>query len=162
MDRKQIAVRLTIDALGLPFAMNTFDERLVLQKAVYLGQAAGVKLGYYFSWYLRGPYCSPLAADAFCVAEELTQDTDDWHRWKLDEESNKRLNEVKDLVDLHGDLEKAAWLELLASIHFLLKTKQASADDSAGLAETLKRYGKDYESSEVRRAVSALRRKSLL
>jgi len=54
MDRQQIGVKLTTDSLKLPFQIGTFEDRLIMQKAVYLAQAAGVNLGYYYHWYLHG------------------------------------------------------------------------------------------------------------
>lgn len=51
------------------FSMDTFDDRLKLQKLVYLLQASGVFLGYHYSWYLRGPYCSTLATCGFALEE---------------------------------------------------------------------------------------------
>ena len=47
------------------FSMNEFSDRLKLQKMIYLLQAFDVYLGYDFSWYLRGPYCSVLAHNGF-------------------------------------------------------------------------------------------------
>jgi uncharacterized protein YwgA len=55
MDRQQIGLKLTLDALSLPARLDTFADRLVVQKAIYLAQVAGVQLGYHFHWYLRGP-----------------------------------------------------------------------------------------------------------
>ena len=46
MDRQQIGVKLAIDGLELPFKIDTFMDRLIMQKTVYLAQAAGVNLGY--------------------------------------------------------------------------------------------------------------------
>ena len=40
------------------FSMDRFNDRLKLQKIIYLLQAFDVYLGYNFGWYLRGPYCS--------------------------------------------------------------------------------------------------------
>ncbi|CAI9832122.1 conserved hypothetical protein [Nitrosopumilaceae archaeon] len=54
---------------GYDFSMAEFDDRLRLQKMVYLLQAFGVYLGYDFNWYLRGPYCTVLTANAFVVAK---------------------------------------------------------------------------------------------
>jgi len=48
MDRQQIALKLTVEGLGLPFKIDTFDDRLILQKVVYLAQAIGVHSGYYY------------------------------------------------------------------------------------------------------------------
>ncbi len=51
----------------LKFSMGSLDDRVRLQKFVYLLQAHGVYLGYDFSWYTRGPYCSGLAKDGFIL-----------------------------------------------------------------------------------------------
>ena len=63
MDRQQIGVKLTIDGLKLPFKVDSFEDRLIMQKAVYLAQAGGVNLGYYYHWYLYGPYSPSLHSD---------------------------------------------------------------------------------------------------
>ena len=60
MDRQQIALKLAVDGLELPFEINSFEDRLILQKAVYLAQAGGVNLGYYYQWYLLGHFCLSL------------------------------------------------------------------------------------------------------
>ncbi len=53
---------------GYTFSMDEFSDRLKLQKLLYLLQASGIYPGYDFSWYLRGPYCSILTANAFALA----------------------------------------------------------------------------------------------
>jgi hypothetical protein len=65
MNRRQIALKLVLDALGIAPTMDSFDQRLALQKTIYLAQQMGVSLGYQFSWYRRGPYSADLTADAF-------------------------------------------------------------------------------------------------
>ena len=49
------------------FSMRYFDHRLRAQKFVYLLQAFNVYMGYDYSWYLRGPYCSNLAASGLAL-----------------------------------------------------------------------------------------------
>ena len=48
MDRQQIGVKLAVDGLGLKFKIDTFMDRLIMQKAVYMAQAKGVNLGYFY------------------------------------------------------------------------------------------------------------------
>ena len=48
--------------------MHTFGHRLRVQKFVYLLQTFDIYLGYDYSWYLRGPYCSTLATSGFALA----------------------------------------------------------------------------------------------
>ena len=52
------------------FDMETFEGRLRLQKTVYLLQSFGIDLGYYFTWYLRGPYSPELTRDGFKLVDE--------------------------------------------------------------------------------------------
>lgn len=49
------------------FSMETFNDRLRLQKFIYLLQAHDIYLGYDFSWYVRGPYCTALTAAGFML-----------------------------------------------------------------------------------------------
>ena len=50
---------------GKELNMNEYPDRLMLQKIVYLLQEAGINFGYDFNWYVKGPYCTRLAADIF-------------------------------------------------------------------------------------------------
>lgn len=60
MDSNLIALKLFLDDLGVSADIETIDDRKRVQKAVYLGQAAGADLGYRFGWYLLGPYSPSL------------------------------------------------------------------------------------------------------
>lgn len=51
------------------FNMSTFENRLKLQKIVYLLQAYGINLGYTFTLYHYGPYCLELMKTAYYVED---------------------------------------------------------------------------------------------
>lgn len=155
MDRQQIGMKLVLDAIGLPFRIGCFDERLILQKTVCLVQALGVDLGYDFNWYLRGPYSPGLTRDAFAVATQL-QEGDESEDWKLDDESSRRLRKVKPLFTTSDRHALAIKLELLASIRFLLDRGCAQPDDVNELRAILKRFGKDYAEQRIRDGLSEL------
>jgi uncharacterized protein YwgA len=163
MDKQQIGVKLVMDHLdfdfGKPLKMDSFEGRLILQKAIYLIQEAGVDLGYYFSWYLRGPYCSALASDGFAIQHEIESGVDDSQSWKLGPDSCSKLNSVRALVQPlpKSEEDKARQLELLASVKFLIDRKNISKDDIDELTSTLKKYGKRFERSEVKKAVGDLK-----
>ena len=95
MDRQQIGVKLTIDGLNLPFKIDGFMDRLIMQKAVYLAQAAGVNLGYYYQWYLYGPYSPSLTRDEFAIAADIVSEMDESKGWKLDDRSLQRLERIR-------------------------------------------------------------------
>lgn len=105
------------------FSMTHFDERLKLQKLIYLLQAFGVYLGYDFSWYLRGPYCSLLAHNGFSLEEIYDKIPKDI---KLkDKEDQKKFYRFQNFVKA----KTVDDLEIAASIHYLKNVRGKSMDD---------------------------------
>lgn len=156
MDRQQIGVRLTIDGLGLNFKINSFQDRLIMQKSVYLAQAAGVNLGYYYHWYLYGPYSPSLTRDEYSIAMDISADMDESKGWKLDNISSQRLERIRGIfAGLKGD-KLAKKLELLASVHFLIDRKQVSRVDTKRITTTLERFNKNFSEEEVKKALGEL------
>ncbi|MEX2309722.1 MAG: hypothetical protein WD738_19270 [Pirellulales bacterium] len=149
MDRQQIGLKLTMDALGLPLSVGSFDDRLILQKIVVIAQIAGVDLGYHFHWYLRGPYSPALTRDAFAVANEAEVFVTDAAGCHLDEASLKRLAQLRTLVATKDRGDLASKLELLGSTVFLLHRRGISGDDTAELQRILKAYGKDFSMAQI-------------
>jgi len=156
MNRQQIALKLIHDVLGVDFSVKSFRDRLILQKASYLAQAAGVNLGYYFSWYLHGPYCSSLASDAFSISDELNAESDESKGWQLDEKTTAKLTRVRTVIEGNRPGDRAKRLELLASVHFLVTRKNIPASDAGALVSMLRNFGKDFDESEVASATEGL------
>ena len=165
MDRRQIGTKLALDVLGVPVQVDTFDQRLIIQKMIYLAQAAGVDLGYYYRWYLRGPYSPDLTGDAFSIAAELTSDFDESEGWSFERTSQQRLENLREWVPSGPDRQRARQLELWASVHFLVTRHQTSADPEA-LAEVLHRYkkglSKPFKPDEICWALTSLQNHALL
>jgi uncharacterized protein YwgA len=162
MDRQQIGVKLAIDGLGLKFKVDTFMDRLIIQKTVYLAQAAGVNLGYYYHWYLYGPYSPSLTRDEFAIAMDISADMDESKGWKLDDQSSKRL---KDMQGIFTGLDRDALakkLELLASVHFLIDRKQIPRADATQITATLERFNKPFREEDVENALEELKSYDLL
>ncbi len=164
MDRQQILLAKALDAAGVSLNVDTFDDRLILQKTVYLLQAAGVHLGYRFRWYLRGPYSPDMTAAAFGISEEGESARSELVRWKLDSDSASRVRNLKPLLHVDGEQKAklARRLELLASVLFLIKTEQTKANDFEATSKILKSNGKQFDASEVRNAVSELKKYGVL
>ena len=163
MNRRQIATKLALDELGLGVKLDSFEDRLILQKTIYILQTAGVKLGYSFSWYLKGPYSRGLTSDAFTIREEL--ESNDSEGWTLDRQSLQIIRSVKSLLTRKPKLfkdSKAKWLELLASVRFLVNTRQAQTHPVDQIVEKLASFGKHYRKSDIRLALSSLQAQKLL
>ncbi|ADB57086.1 hypothetical protein [Archaeoglobus profundus] len=52
------------------FSIETFEDRLKLQKIVYIAKHFGIDLGYEFNEYIRGPYSPDLADDYYSLNEK--------------------------------------------------------------------------------------------
>jgi uncharacterized protein YwgA len=158
MDRQQIGVRITIDGLGLPFSIGSFDDRLILQKAIYLAQAAGVNLGYYYHWYLHGPYSPSLTKDEYAIAVDLGCGMDESKGWTLDEKSSSKLASLQNLIPKTDDKRQIRRkLELLASVHYLIKRKEVPRCDAKEVIKVFERFGKDFTEEEVKNAIEELK-----
>ena len=162
MDRQQIGVKLTIDGLNLPFKIDSFVDRLIMQKSVYLAQAAGVNLGYYYHWYLHGPYSPSLTQDEYAIATDISVGPDEAEGWKLDDASSQRLERIRGIFTEPERDKLAEKLELLASVHFLIERKQVSKVNTSRITATLKRFKKDFSEEDVKKALEELKTHGLL
>lgn len=112
------------------FRMTDFDDRLRLQKLIYMVEAFGVYLGYDFSWFLRGPYCTNLARTGFELEQLVDSIPDDAKARFLDKGKQKRfdrcVNFIRSIMDGPRDLDR---LEIAASVHLLAQNPRASQKD---------------------------------
>ncbi|MCC7146637.1 MAG: hypothetical protein IT443_09340 [Phycisphaeraceae bacterium] len=157
MNRQQIALKLVLDKLGLKLPLDTFEGRLIIQKAIYLAQVKGVDLGYYFGWYLRGPYCPALTKDAFSTASEAAED-DESSSWLLDDKSARRLEQLQSVFGpTTNQLTLARRLELLASVQYLVQTGVVSDNNPQQITEELAKRDKNFTLQNVSTALQELR-----
>lgn len=112
------------------FGMKTFEGRLRLQKIIYMVEAFGVYLGYDFSWYLRGPYCTRLARAGFeleqimdCIPNDATAQ---FMRKEAKEKFDRCVAFIRSVMDGPGDLDR---IEIAASIHLLAKNASLSKEE---------------------------------
>jgi uncharacterized protein YwgA len=106
---------------GKEIDMRSYDDRLILQKLVYILQCKGVAFDYFFGWYIRGPYSSALAADGYFIGEKKHKELGI---------SPKEESVVKRTKELLGcSITDSKKMEIIASLLFL-KQKNMSLDDS--------------------------------
>ena len=65
MDTRLMNLKLVLSELGFSSSIDTLNDRVTFQKAVYLAQAVGIPLRYRYSWYIMGPYSRDLTSS--CV-----------------------------------------------------------------------------------------------
>lgn len=156
MNRQQISTLLVLKELGIKYRMESFDDRLCVQKTVYLAQAMGATLGHHFNWYLRGPYARGLTGDVFDAIGGYDPDSF-LQRWVLDAEMKEKLAVLRPQLEAPAGLDQPKWLELLASVHFLLDRHQVSPSADAGeLRERLEKFKKPFSESQIAEALRRL------
>ena len=114
------------------FSMDTFEGRLRLQKFVYLLQAHDIYLGYDFSWYLRGPYCTTLATSGFMLNEfypMMSTHPKEKSEGFLSSTIRARFKKFRNFIQ--GKESDSNFLEAAASLDFLIKTNMVQNDDMA-------------------------------
>ena len=160
MNRTLTNLSRVMTELEVGKSVNTLDERVTAQKAVYLAQVTGVNLRYQFSWHTTGPYSSDLAKDCYTLAEYPHSNRQEIAAQKLREPFASALNKVKELMRIPEQvtLTQKQWLELLASVHYLRKFDELTE------AETQKWLNKGQSSlaPHVRQATQSLAAKGML
>ncbi len=158
MNPQQLLLGLTFNELGMPLSVESFDERLIAQKVTSIVQEAGIPLGYFFNWYVRGPYCSSVAEDVYAITSQ-DEEEDELSHYRLGDKTKSMLQKIKPLFKkLPCDVKaKARTLELWASILFLQRTKQVNVTKTPSLQKILKANGKHFQDDEVEEAIKKLR-----
>jgi hypothetical protein len=122
MSRACCVVKM-LKELGIRSDFNSFKDRLLAQKIVYIAQTVfGIDFGYKFIWHIRGPYSKTLSRD-------LRVSTDSTCRCpELSSESLSRLKSlVNDLRGLGKDLSIST--EVLASYLMLSRDVYPRPED---------------------------------
>src|SRR6185295_9114270 len=118
MDGRLIALKLFLDELGENAEISSVEDRLRIQKAVYLAQLGGADLGYRYSWYLKGPYSTTLTQDYYALHKSLESGDDAYDSKQLKEGISASLRKARNYLrkPVQVGLSKPSWYELLASI----------------------------------------------
>jgi uncharacterized protein YwgA len=118
MDRVEVLGGLLrrIGNFGPRNFQKNFNDRLILQKTIYLMQEFDLYIGYEFNWYLKGPYSPSLTKDAFELVNSYKETTSINF---IDPEAEERFQEFLNFINNH--VKDEYWLEAIASIHYLRK-----------------------------------------
>ena len=122
MDRRLHNLQLVLDQLGVGTDIDSLDRRVTLQKAVYLAQEVGIPLLYRYSWYVMGPYSPNLTRDYYALQEQPGEAKEAIKNLTLKEPFASNVARLKAAMNPPDEvkLEKRDWLELLASVHYLM------------------------------------------
>lgn len=132
MEPRLVALKLILEELDMDADISDVQKRKGIQKAIFLGQMAGVDLGYRYGWYIMGPYSPSLTRDYYDLSEALSlEENSETERFDLNAEVKNQLKKIKGLFSVPPGvhLSKEDWLELLSSILFLRKVSALSDAD---------------------------------
>lgn len=129
------------------FSYSDFDQRMEMQKAVYLLQDMGVPIGDYgFRWYLHGPYSQSLQDDMhYESGRPVTTLT-------LSKEYSENISRLHDVIHSKERMNYSvsSWVECLASLHYLrenLLCFDASEEDVVHELEKRKPHLKEHRTN---------------
>ena len=143
--------------------LENFEIRKIFQKTVYLLQELGINLGYHFGWYLNGPYSTSLADDGYEMAGlRISSKNIRELRTELPtKDIHDRISILFKDLDLEN-VESAQSLELLASLHFILKHAYPKTKSSEEAKQKLKKSKPNrFDDQEIDMAMDALRKAGL-
>ncbi|MPM23019.1 hypothetical protein SDC9_69481 [bioreactor metagenome] len=121
--------KLVQEALGKEVIENyeeSFTNRLLVQKLVYMFQELNQIKRYEYSWYLAGPYSKKLTSQIYNMV--LFLDENDKRQWSQLRFSSKGQDYIKKVTDFFKvdeaelkeyNLTKSDWFELMASLYYL-------------------------------------------
>lgn len=123
MDIDFKVLRFFLQEFGLT-SRETCGDRLRIQKTIYLLQLFNLDLGYRFVWRHRGPYSFSLSEDVdylFDLVAEINGVQIGEIPWQEDMQViNDRISTAKKFLACKEGFDQLAWLETLASVHYLM------------------------------------------
>lgn len=138
METRLIVLKRLLDALAVPVDIGSIEARKKIQKAVYLAQSSGVKLGYAYGWYLLGPYSTSLARDYYALSSAVT--SGESADGELRDDVQEKLQPVRSALSVPEgvSLAEPAWFELVSSVHFLRTVRGLDQAATVGVLQDKK------------------------
>ena len=155
MNSIDIANGIIFQKLGI--SKDSFDDRLICQKKIYLLQSLGTNLGYAYNWYVRGPYSPALTSYLYGNLDVLA--SNDFSDCKLADTAEKNVHCVNGLKERkRADLTTASWYELLASLLYIHNNRESWKinDQEQPLFLTLMKYKPQYNEEQCQYAFEIL------
>lgn len=141
MNRALVGIYMIMNELN-SFSIKKLEDRIFLQKAIYIIQVLGIDLRFRFSWYIYGPYSKELTHAAYDLDNnaELQKKAD---KLTIKKEAKKKIDLLKQLLEKRPhDLDKSHWFELLSSIHYIKHISLNGCSDEKEIEGILKKQKK--------------------
>ncbi len=154
MDKRLLNLQTVLDELGIDAGIETIGQRVTLQKAIYLAQAAGIPLRYRYNWYVMGPYSPDLARDYYALHEQPEGNNETGKAMVLREPFASVADRLRSAMGVPSgvQLTTSQWLELLASVHYLRNVTGFDAEETQARLDAVK----PHVSRHTRQATATL------
>lgn len=121
MNNSQIATAVALRDLKC-YSIDTIDDRILLQKKIFLAQDIGLPLGYGYSWYIHGPYSTDLTTVAYQIVPEGCESIEKHHFKEIYANMINKVNALENGEILSNlKMSVVQWYELVASIAYWYK-----------------------------------------
>lgn len=134
------------------FTYEDFDDRMEMQKAVYLLEEMGVAIGNYdFMWYKHGPYSQRLQDDMYEINKMRFAEI------SFSDDTKIAIQKLRAAINANGEYSRAAWVECLASIHYLQENIfSQNMDEDNIIRELMKRKNHLNKEEQNKKALEEL------
>jgi len=126
--------------------LDSFDEKLIIQKAVYLAQQMGMKSNYEFGWYVRGVYSSPLTVDMYKARNEQLNYVPESNEEGIIE----KLLSIQNIFD-----NPVRTFELISTIVYAQRFKNMGGDEVKRFTKSVKPW---FSEKEIENAVEQVKK----
>ena len=130
--------------LGNDLNMDSFEDRIRLQKIMYILKHAGFGFGYSFGWHIRGPYSPELADDGYAYKENKEKMAFSYVF------SVKEKQIIDRITPISGYLKTEENSELLASLLYLSRLLGITGDK---LKDELKTRKPRFSDEDINKAL---------
>ncbi len=152
MNSSQIATAIAFRDLNCG-SLETINDRILLQKKIFLAQDIGLPLGYGYSWYIHGPYSTDLTAIAYQV---IPEGFDSIEKNSFKEPYATMISKVnaleEEIANNSLQLSVVQWYELIASIAYWNNRGYSTVED---IVAKIKKTKPQFTEEQTRIAFSA-------
>ena len=113
--------------------VDKFEDRIIVQKVIFLLQIKKVEFGYDFNLYLRGPYSPDLTKDMFDQSDKFIENNTSSR--KIEEKEIHQIKYLKYIISLDTSL-----LEVAATFAYFKKIEKEDADEATIKVKKMKHF----------------------
>ncbi len=126
-------------------SLAQFDDRLKVQKLVYLAEEMGADFGFTFGWYAKGPYSPSLTRSVFSIANE--DGSFNIEPRKLSQSDKLLLEKMVSFLGKKKD--DVSYLELVASVWYFLPQGNLAEKDRSAVIDFIHYEKPQFEKNEI-------------